>query len=197
MKFRSVRHFVLTRAVPTAKSFGSFKTSSAESTTLPLAIQHIREASRSEKSFANHQCLHPIRASARHGCMELTQDSVRQIECIHSEWIRREAAGEDRRLLDLCADEIAFWPPDSPPRIGREAIGAQISRASERVESIEIADRSIRGSNEIAYLTASYKTQLASAQSGTSRQILGSHIWILKNHAGRWQVILVAWSRWL
>ena len=129
--------------------------------------------------------------------MELTQESIGQIERIHSDWIQMEAAGENRRLLDLCADEIEFWPPDRPPTTGRKAILAQISNESERVESIEIADCSIRGSNDIAYLTASYKTKLSSAQNGTSRQILGSHIWILKNHGGTWQVILVAWSRWL
>jgi ketosteroid isomerase-like protein len=145
----------------------------------------------------NHQHLRPISASAMHRCMELTQESIKQIERIHSEWIQMEAAGENRRLLDLCADDIEFWPPDRPPILGRKAIVAQISIGSDQVESIEIADRSIRGSNDIAYLTASYKTKLSSAQNGSRRQIVGSHIWILKNHAGTWQVILVAWSRWL
>jgi ketosteroid isomerase-like protein len=129
--------------------------------------------------------------------MELTQESIRQIERIHSDWIAMEAAGENTRLLDLCADEIEFWPPDSPPIVGRNAIVARMSSGSERVESIEIADRKIRGSNEIAFLTASYKTKLSSAENGTSRQILGSHMWILRNGGGTWQVILVAWSRWL
>jgi ketosteroid isomerase-like protein len=128
--------------------------------------------------------------------MDLTQQSIRQIERIHSDWLEMEAAGESMRLLDLCADEIEFWPPDRPPTIGRQAIGAEISIRSDRVESIEIADRNIRGSNDIAYLTASYKTKLSSAQNSTSRQILGSHIWILRNHAGTWKIILVAWSRW-
>jgi ketosteroid isomerase-like protein len=128
--------------------------------------------------------------------MELMQESIRQIERIHSDWVQMEAAGENTRLLDLCADEIEFWPPDRPPIVGRKTIGAQISSGSERVENIEIGDRSIRGSNDIAYLTAWYKTKLSSAQNG-SRQILGSHVWILKNDAGTWRVTLVAWSRWL
>jgi ketosteroid isomerase-like protein len=96
----------------------------------------------------------------------------------------------------LCADEIEFWPPDSPPAVGRKAVVDQISRGSERVESIEITDRRIRGSNDIAYLTASYKTKLSPAQNGMTREMLGSHLWILQNRAGTWQVTLVAWSRW-
>ena len=92
--------------------------------------------------------------------MALSQESIREIERIHSNWIQIEVAGENRRLLDLCADEIEFWPPDSPPAVGRKAVVDQISSGSERVESIEITDRRIRGSNDIAYLTASYKTKL-------------------------------------
>jgi ketosteroid isomerase-like protein len=128
--------------------------------------------------------------------MALSQESIREIERIHSKWIRIEAAGENRHLLDLCADEIEFWPPDSPPAVGRKAVVDQISSGSERVESIEITDRRIRGSNDIAYLTASYKTKLLSAQNGMTREMLGSHLWILQNRAGTWQVTLVAWSRW-
>lgn len=142
--------------------------------------------------IVNHQHLRPISASVMHRCMELTQESIAQIERIHSDWIQMEAAGENRRLRDLCADEIEFWPSDGPPTAGRKAILAQISSGSERVESIAIGDCSIRGSNDIAYLTASYKTKLFSPQNGTSREILGSHLWILKNYGGTWQIILVA-----
>jgi len=131
-----------------------------------------------------------------HRCMPLSQESIREIERIHSNWIQLEAAGENRRLLDLCADEIEFWPPDSPPVVGRTAVVDRISSGSERVESIEITDRLIRGSNEIAYLTASYKTKLSPAHNGMTREMHGSHLWILQNRAGTWEVTLVAWSRW-
>lgn len=128
--------------------------------------------------------------------MALSQESIKEIERIHCNWIQIEAAGENRRLLDLCAEEIEFWPPDSPPVVGRKAVVDQISSGTERIESIEITDRRIRGSNDIAYLTASYKTKLSPGHNGMAREILGSHLWILQNHAGTWQVTLVAWSRW-
>jgi hypothetical protein len=49
--------------------------------------------------------------------MELTEDSISQIELIHSTWIQMEAAGTDRQLLDFCGDDIEIWPPDSPPTL--------------------------------------------------------------------------------
>jgi len=45
-------------------------------------------------------------------CMKrLTEDDVREIQQIHSRWIEFEVAGEDRRLLALCADNIEFGRP--------------------------------------------------------------------------------------
>src|SRR6266853_6641650 len=51
-------------------------------------------------------------------------------------------------------------------------------------------------SNEIAYLTASYKTTFSSAEDSIPRQAFGSHLWVLEKRAGGWIVILVSWSVW-
>ena len=90
---------------------------------------------------------------------ELTKDAVREIEQIHSNWIKFEVAGEDDSLLALCADDIELWPPNAEPLLGRAAVSAQIAHGTTRIHSIEITDRRIRGSNEVAYLTASFKTK--------------------------------------
>jgi len=126
----------------------------------------------------------------------LTEDDVREIQQIHSSWIEFEIAGEDRRLLALCADDIEFWPPDAPPVLGRTAVSAQLARGSTRIHGIEISGRRIRGSNEIAYLTACYKTTFSSAEDSIPRQAFGSHLWVLEKRAGRWVVTLVSWSVW-
>jgi ketosteroid isomerase-like protein len=138
----------------------------------------------------------PNRSFCYPSCMELTEKSVKEIERIHSSWIQMEEAGENRHLLDFCGDDIEFWPPDSPPAIGRDVIMAQINKGSEKIQSIEISERRIRGSNEIAYLTASYKTTLSSGKNPNGREVLGKHLWILQNRAGTWQISLLAWSRW-
>jgi ketosteroid isomerase-like protein len=127
---------------------------------------------------------------------KLTEDAVQEIEQIHSSWIEFEVAGVDHSLIALCADDIELWPPDARPVLGRAAVSAQLARGTTRIHGIEITDRRIRGSNEIAYLTASYKTTFSSAEDFTPRQALGSHLWILEKRAGTWVVTLMSWSLW-
>jgi ketosteroid isomerase-like protein len=137
-------------------------------------------------------------ASAIHvRCMdELTRDAIREIEQIHSSWIEFEVAGQWNGLMALCADDIELWPPDERPLLGRTAVLAQMAHGTTRIHRIEIADCRIRGSNEIAYLTASYKTTFSSEEDPTPRQAFGSHLWILRKRAGTWVVTLVSWSLW-
>ena len=130
-------------------------------------------------------------------CMDkLTEDAVQEIEQIHSSWIKFEVAGDDQSLLALCADDIELWPPDAQPVRGRAAVSAQLAHGTTKIHGVEISDCRIRGSNEIAYLTASYRTTFSSAEDFTPRQALGSHLWILQKEAGAWLVTLVSWSVW-
>jgi ketosteroid isomerase-like protein len=125
---------------------------------------------------------------------KLTPDAMREIEQIHSSWIAFEVAGQNHGVVTLCAEDIELWPPDASPVLGRAAVSAQLERGTVRIHDIEITDRRIRGSNEIAYLTASYKTTFSSAEESAPRQARGSHVWILEKQAGRWVVSLVSWS---
>jgi ketosteroid isomerase-like protein len=127
---------------------------------------------------------------------ELTTDALREIEQIHSSWIEFEVAGEGHSLMALCADDIELWPPDAQPLRGRAAVSALMAHGTTRIHSIEITDRRIQGSNEIAYLTAGYKTTFSSAEDSTPRQALGSHLWILRKQSSTWVVALVSWSLW-
>jgi ketosteroid isomerase-like protein len=130
---------------------------------------------------------------------KLTEDAVQEIEQIHSVWIESEVAGDDQSLLALCADDIELWPPDAQPVRGRAAVSAQLAHGMHgitRIHGVEISDRRIRGSNEIAYLTASYRATFSSAEDVTPRQALGSHLWILQKRGGAWLVTLVSWSVW-
>jgi len=98
--------------------------------------------------------------------------------------------------MALCADDLELWPPDARPLLGRAAVSAQMAPGTKRIHCIEIIDRRIRGSNAVAYLTASYKTTFSSAEDSTPKQALGSHLWILRKRAGTWVVTLVSWSLW-
>jgi len=111
-------------------------------------------------------------------------------------WIEFEVAGESHRLMTLCADDIELLPPDAQPVLGRAAVSARLTHGNTRIHSIEITNRLIRGSNEIAYLTANYKTTFSLPEDSTPRQTLGSHLWILQKQAGTWVITLVSWSLW-
>jgi ketosteroid isomerase-like protein len=126
----------------------------------------------------------------------LPEDALHEVEQVHSRWTELEAAGEAHSLMALCADDIELWPPDAQSLPGREAVLAWMARGSTRIHSIEITERHIRGSNEIAYLTANYKTTFSLKEDSTLRKSRGSHLWILRKQAGTWVVALVAWSFW-
>jgi ketosteroid isomerase-like protein len=127
---------------------------------------------------------------------ELTRDALREIERIHSSWVEYEVAGDNYSLMELCAEDIELWPPDAQPLRGRAAVSAQMAREKTKIHSVEITDRRIRGSNEIAYLTASYRTTFSSTEDSIRRQALGSHLWILRKRTGVWVISLVSWSVW-
>src|ERR1700747_2246485 len=135
-------------------------------------------------------------ANATQRMSALPEDGRHEVEQVHSRWTELEAAGEAHSLMALCADDIELWPPGAPPLLGREAVSAWMARGSTRIHSIEITERHIRGSNEIAYLTANYKTTFSLKEDSTPRKSRGSHLWILRKHAGTWGVALLAWSLW-
>jgi ketosteroid isomerase-like protein len=126
----------------------------------------------------------------------LPEDAVREIEQIHSRWINFEVAGDVHSLMTLCADDIELWPPDAQALHGHAAVSAWMVRGTARIHRIEITERRIRGSKEIAYLTADYKTTFSLKEDSTPRQFRGSHLWILRKQAGKWVVALVSWSSW-
>ena len=126
----------------------------------------------------------------------LTEDSVREIEQVHSRWIEFEVAGEGHSLMAFCTDDIELWPPDAEPLLGRAAVSGRLVQGTTRIHNIEITNRRVRGSNETAYLTATYKTIFSSAEDPNPKQALGSHLWILERLAGAWVVTLVSWTLW-
>jgi ketosteroid isomerase-like protein len=126
---------------------------------------------------------------------KLSEDAVRDIEQIHSNWMKLEVAGDEHGLLTLCADDIQFCPPDAESLHGRNSV-SQFVAATTRIHNIEISGRRIRGSSEIAYLTANYKTTFSTAEDPTPRRTAGNHLWILEKRAAGWVVALVSWSVW-
>ena len=89
----------------------------------------------------------------------LPEEAFQEIEQVHTKWLEFETSGDVRGLMALCADDIELWPPDAPPLIGCETVSASMTPRTVRIHGIEISERRIRGSHEVAYLTANYKTE--------------------------------------
>jgi hypothetical protein len=127
---------------------------------------------------------------------QLSARAARDIEQIHAKWIAFEVAGENHRLIELCAADIELRPPDREPVLGLAAVSAQLADGDSRIHNIEITDLLVRGSNETAYLTANYKTQFSLPGDVSLRQPAGGHLWILRKEHHEWVLVLVAWSVW-
>ena len=126
--------------------------------------------------------------------MEITQEAVRQIELVHSSWLRFEVAGEHHKLVSLCADDVQLRPPYELPLVGRHAVSGWLAQDVKRVHHIEISDLQVTGSSEIAYLTAGYRTTFSSPTNSRPQEVCGHHLWLLRHHDCLWLVILVSWS---
>jgi ketosteroid isomerase-like protein len=108
--------------------------------------------------------------------MKITQEAIRQIELIHSSWLRFEVAGEHHKLVSLCADDVQLRPPDEVPLVGRNAVLAWLAQDVKRVHHIEINDFQVAGSSEIAYLTAGYRTTFSSPKNYKPQEVCGNHL---------------------
>ncbi len=126
----------------------------------------------------------------------LTAEAIGEIEQIHSRWIELEIAGQNHRLIEFCASDIELWPPDAPPVRGRSAVSEHLGQATLKIQEVKTTEQRIRGSNEIAYLTANYETTFSTVDDPNPRRVLGSHLWILRRQADLWLIVLVSWSMW-
>jgi ketosteroid isomerase-like protein len=127
----------------------------------------------------------------------LTEDAIRTIEEIHAKWIAAEIAGDLQSCLNLCVDQIELWPPDHAPAIGRAAVARKLTAETVRVSAVDISNRRIRGSSDLAYLTANFQSTFSRMDAITQSEVRGSHLWILQRSAGAWLVTLVSWSIWV
>src|SRR5271163_2270660 len=95
------------------------------------------------------------------------KETTAEIEHIHTSWINLEVAGDDQQLMTFCAESIEFHPPNAQPIVGRDAVSAYLTQGTTIVQAIEISQRVIRSSDEIAYLTARFKTTFSTQEDAT------------------------------
>jgi ketosteroid isomerase-like protein len=127
---------------------------------------------------------------------ELSEREVREINELHDNWIAKELEGHSCQLLDLCADEIQWIPPDSPPLRGKDAIAKYLASTKVVLQRVDVDDVFVGGSNTTAYLTSNYHTRFLPEGVSETQEATGTHLWVLRKQAGEWRVIVVTWSSW-
>lgn len=128
---------------------------------------------------------------------QLSDQHTEAIEEIHNRWIREELCGNNAQIIELCANNIKWIPPDAPPIVGKEAIAHYLNENVVELKDVQISDLTIRGNNSVAYLTCNYCSRFIAEGSSVAQEATGTHLWILcKTADSGWLVALVAWSLW-
>ena len=127
---------------------------------------------------------------------ELSERDVREIKQLHDKWIAKELADQSSQLLDLCAEEIQWIPPDAPPLQGKKAIAKYLEDSKVALQQVDVDDVFIGGSDTTAYLTSNYRARFFPTGVSEIQEATGTHFWVLRKQDREWRVVVVAWSSW-
>lgn len=98
-------------------------------------------------------------------------------------------------MLDYCADDVVWMPPDAEPLRGRQAIRRWLSGPPVLIEEIEISGLAIVGDGRVAWKTCDFVTVSRAAGAVSPTVSRGSHLWILRRQDdGEWRVAVVTWT---
>ena len=112
---------------------------------------------------------------------------------VHEKWIAAELRGDPEGVLALCTDDVRWLAPDSQVVEGKEAARRLLADASAGVESIDIRELRVEGTETLAYKTCRYETRFRAESRRGRRLARGTHLWILRRVGRRWKVALVTW----
>jgi ketosteroid isomerase-like protein len=125
----------------------------------------------------------------------LIQD-VQAIQEIHKTWREKELAGKSQELLDLCADDVTWIPPQAAPILGKAQVAEHLRETTPEVSSIMVTDRAIRGGGSVAYLTSHYSKVFRPPGAVLSQTVMGENLWVLRKFPGQgWKVVVVSWNQ--
>lgn len=117
-----------------------------------------------------------------------------QILDLHQAWLDAELDRNITILLQLCSDDIRFYPPNSPPIDGKLAVRKFLEPEPHRISSVETSSPQIEISGNLACKTATFTTRFSSERESDVRVVRGNHIWILRRNSGQWRITIIAWS---
>jgi ketosteroid isomerase-like protein len=127
----------------------------------------------------------------------LSDEDVNQIKDLHDLWIAKEVAGDYSAVVDLCASDIQWLPPDVPPIVSKEKVREYLATHQVRLLSVDATDLFVRGDASVAYLTSNYCTRYSTdGHSEVVHEASGTHLWILRKENKEWRVAVLTWSSW-
>ena len=117
-----------------------------------------------------------------------------------SRFIQAGSSSKSREKIAACCHCALMTSSSGRPTLRQYLDGRRFRRnwraGAQEFTALRLAVVVFLGSNDIAYLTASYKTVFSSAEDSTPRQAFGSHLWILEKGPDGWALTLVSWSVW-
>lgn len=109
-------------------------------------------------------------------------------------WLNLELFGCTEKLLDLCTDDVVWFPPYHRPLFGKPAIKAYLeSSAYTKILTIELSDLDLKYSVDLAIKRANFKTTIVI--DGQHVVIQGTHLWTLIRavDAVDWRISNLVW----
>lgn len=125
----------------------------------------------------------------------LADEDVRAIRAVHERWLSDEKAGNARAVLDLCADDVVWMPPNGRPLKGRQTILKWLSGPPVEIHDLRIANIVVEGEGRVAWKTCDFVTTYQPAGDRLPSIDRGSHLWVLrKGDDGAWRVAVATWT---
>ena len=125
--------------------------------------------------------------------MNEDQDSILEI---HHAWIDAEQRGDIEAMLELCAQDVRFIPPNMPSKKGKDTLREFLQKSGDVIKELEISNMDIEISGSLAYKTASFVAHVEELDASAVQTIRGTHLWVLRREGFQWKIAIVAWSIW-
>jgi hypothetical protein len=124
----------------------------------------------------------------------LNEADALSIRRIHDAWVEAELRGDAEGVLNLCASDVEWLPPDAPPAVGRDAGRDLLRPSGVRLLSIQITDYVLDGADGRAIKVCRYETIFEWTATRIRGVARGIHTWKLEREARGWRVASVSWQ---
>lgn len=111
------------------------------------------------------------------------------LRAIFEKAVTSARANDWARFATMFSDDAAYYPPNTPPVIGREAI-QKWGESGPKIEAIEFPDVRVWGGGLYGYGTAGYRITAQGSPEDIGKQL----VVFRREGVGKWQVVAVSWN---